>query len=112
MTRPRGRTQLIQESVADGLYAVTRYQPQSDKVMRLHAQTEMIENGFVQLPKAAPLLAQDLHEMTSRSCSTGSNAAAAPCPTRASSELYRQRAEELRHGRASTVTLRWIPESS
>jgi phage terminase large subunit-like protein len=47
-------TQLIQELVAEGLYAVTRYQPQSAKVMRLHAQTAMIENGFVHLPEAAP----------------------------------------------------------
>ena len=44
-------TQLIQELVEQGLYAVTRYQPQSDKVMRMHAQTAMIENGFVHLPK-------------------------------------------------------------
>jgi phage terminase large subunit-like protein len=27
-------TQLIQELVQDGLHAVTRYQPQSDKIMR------------------------------------------------------------------------------
>ena len=67
-------TQLIQELIADGLYAVTRYQPQSDKVMRsqrsqrqrlsrqaklrfaesMHAQTAMIENGPVYLPKEAP----------------------------------------------------------
>ena len=57
-------TQLIQELVADGLHAVTRYQPQSDKVMRIHAQTAMIENGFVHLPKAAPWLAAYLHELT------------------------------------------------
>ena len=67
-------TQLIQELIADGLYAVTRYQPQFDKVMRsrrcqrqrlprqaklrfvesMHAQTAMIENGPVYLPKEAP----------------------------------------------------------
>jgi predicted phage terminase large subunit-like protein len=47
-------TQLIQELVQDGLYAVTRYQPQTDKIMRMHAQTAMIENGFVHLPEAAP----------------------------------------------------------
>jgi predicted phage terminase large subunit-like protein len=29
-------TQLIQELVADGLPAVTRYQPRQDKVMRMH----------------------------------------------------------------------------
>jgi phage terminase large subunit-like protein len=32
-------TQLIQELIADGLHAVTRYRPQSNKIMRLHAQT-------------------------------------------------------------------------
>jgi phage terminase large subunit-like protein len=32
-------TPLIQEPVADGLHAVTRYHPQSDKIMRMHAQT-------------------------------------------------------------------------
>ena len=57
-------TQLIQELIAEGLYAVTRYQPQSDKVMRMHAQTAMIENGFVHLPDAAPWLAAYLHEIT------------------------------------------------
>jgi hypothetical protein len=43
-------TQLTQELVADGMHAVTRYQPQSDKIMRMHAQTATIENGFVHLP--------------------------------------------------------------
>jgi len=57
-------TQLIQELVADGLHAVTRYQPQSDKIMRMHAQTAMIENGFVHLPKEAAWLAEYLHELT------------------------------------------------
>jgi hypothetical protein len=32
--------------------------------MRMHAQTAMIENGFVHLPKAAPWLAAYLHELT------------------------------------------------
>jgi hypothetical protein len=57
-------TQLIQELIADGLYAVTRYQPQWDKVMRMHAQTAMIENGFVYLPDMAPWLSAYLHELT------------------------------------------------
>ncbi len=48
-------TQLIQELVEQGLHAVTRYQPQADKIMRMHAQTAMIENGFVHLPKEAAL---------------------------------------------------------
>jgi hypothetical protein len=33
--------------------------------MRMHAQTAMIENGFVHLPDAAPWLAAYLHELTS-----------------------------------------------
>ena len=57
-------TQLIQELIREGLYAVTRYQPRSDKVMRMHAQTAMIENGFVRVPEKAPWLAQYLSEMT------------------------------------------------
>jgi predicted phage terminase large subunit-like protein len=56
-------TQLIQELVADGLHAVTRYQPRQDKVMRMHAQTAMIENGFVHVPKTAPWLGAYLHEL-------------------------------------------------
>ena len=38
-------TQLIQELIADGCHGVTRYQPTTDKVMRLHAQTALIENA-------------------------------------------------------------------
>jgi len=57
-------TQLIQELIADGCYAVTRYQPTTDKVMRLHAQTAMIENGFVRIPEEAAWLAEYLHELT------------------------------------------------
>jgi predicted phage terminase large subunit-like protein len=57
-------TQLIQELIADGLHAATRYQPQSDKIMRMHAQTAMIENGFVHLPDTAPWLSAYLHELT------------------------------------------------
>ena len=57
-------TQLIQELIADGCYSVARYQPTMDKIMRLHAQTAMIENGFVYIPECAPWLAEYLHEMT------------------------------------------------
>ena len=57
-------TQLIQELIADGCHGVTRYQPTIDKTMRLHAQTAMIENGFVYIPETAPWLAEYLHEMT------------------------------------------------
>src|SRR5258706_5044119 len=57
-------TQLIQELIHDGGHGVTRYQPTIDKIMRLHAQTAMIENGFVHIPETAPWLAEYLREMT------------------------------------------------
>ena len=57
-------TQLIQELIAEGCHGVTRYQPDCDKIMRLHAQTAMIENGFVYIPEAAPWLGEYLHELT------------------------------------------------
>jgi predicted phage terminase large subunit-like protein len=57
-------TQLIQELVMDGCHAVTKYTPECDKIMRLHAQTALIENGFVYVPESAPWLAEYLHEMT------------------------------------------------
>jgi len=57
-------TQLIQELIADGCHRVTRYQPTTDKTMRLNAQTAIIENGFVYIPETAPWLAEYLHEMT------------------------------------------------
>jgi len=104
-------TQLIQELVREGLYAVTRYQPQSDKVMRLHAQTAMIENGFVHLPDAASWLAAYLHELTSfpkgrHDDQVDSTAqmldwfkrGAGPSSNAGIFELYRRRAEELRRG--------------
>jgi predicted phage terminase large subunit-like protein len=104
-------TQLIQELIAEGLYAVTRYQPQSDKVMRMHAQTSMIENGFVHLPDTAPWLAQYLHEMTTfpngrHDDQVDSTAqlldwfkrGSGPSSNAGIFELYRQRAEELRRG--------------
>lgn len=48
-------TQLIQELIGDGCHAVTRYQPECDKIMRLHAQTAIIENGFRPNPRNRPL---------------------------------------------------------
>ena len=57
-------TQLIQELIADGCHAVTRYQPTCDKIMRVHAQTALIEKGFVHIPETAPWLDAYLHEMT------------------------------------------------
>ena len=57
-------TQLIQELIAEGLSAITRYLPEHDKVMRLYAQTATIENGFVYLAREASWLAEYLHELT------------------------------------------------
>src|SRR5207237_5524549 len=54
-------TQLIQELIFDGCHGVTRYQPTTHKVMRLKAQTAMIENGFVHIPETAPWLSEYLH---------------------------------------------------
>src|SRR5262249_13584237 len=57
-------TQLIQDLIAKGCHAVTRYQATFDKTVRLNAQKAFIENGFVHLPETAPWLAEYLHEMT------------------------------------------------
>jgi len=56
-------TQLIQDLLAAGLSKVTRYKPDGDKTMRLHAQTATIENGFVWLPEEAHWLADYLAEL-------------------------------------------------
>ena len=107
-------TQLIQELIQEGLYAVTRYQPQTDKIMRMHAQTAMIENGFVHLPEAAPWLAPYLHELTvfphgkhddqvdstAQMLDWYKQGAGGPTSNRGIFELYRQRAEEVRRGEA------------
>lgn len=61
-------TQLIQELQSAGqLYGLMPYEPPSgtDKVMRLHAQTDLFENGFVHLPETAPWLDEYLKELTS-----------------------------------------------
>jgi predicted phage terminase large subunit-like protein len=57
-------TQLIQELIADGCHGVTRYQPDCEKIMRAHAQTAIIENGFVHIPESASWLAEYLHEVS------------------------------------------------
>jgi predicted phage terminase large subunit-like protein len=57
-------TQLIQELIEERVHQVQRYKPEHDKVMRLHAQTATIENGFVYLPREAHWLAEYLFELT------------------------------------------------
>jgi predicted phage terminase large subunit-like protein len=60
-------TQLIQELQSSSIIGVTAYKPPpgADKIMRLHAQTAMFENGRVFLPRSAPWLADYIHELTS-----------------------------------------------
>ena len=60
-------TQLIQDLKADGLFGTTAYEPPTgaDKVMRMHAQTAMFENGIVRLPRSAPWLHDYVQELTS-----------------------------------------------
>ena len=55
-------TQLFQELIAAGCAHATRVSPQGDKVMRMHAESPTIENGFVLLPESAPWLADYLAE--------------------------------------------------
>ena len=58
-------TQLIQDLMAEGLSQVTAINPAGDKVMRMHAQTAIIENGFVHFPQAALWLDDYVRELTS-----------------------------------------------
>jgi predicted phage terminase large subunit-like protein len=57
-------TQLIQELVSERMYAIKKYEPTIDKIMRMHSVTAMIENGFVHLPDKAAWLPEYLHELT------------------------------------------------
>ena len=57
-------TQLIQELIASGMSQVRGVKPDGDKIMRLHAQTATIENGFVHLPDEAHWLADYIAELT------------------------------------------------
>jgi len=47
------------------MHAIKKYEPQMDKIMRMHAVTSTIENGFVHLPEKAPWLGEFMHELTS-----------------------------------------------
>ena len=113
-------TQLIQELIADGCSAVTRYKPECDKIMRLHAQTAMIENGFVHIPETAPWLAEYLHEMTifpKGKYDDQVNSTAQfldwfkkPFPSQGIFELYRQLAKEAEERRRPRpVQMTWAP---
>jgi predicted phage terminase large subunit-like protein len=57
-------TQLIQEMVNEGMYAIKKYVPTMDKIMRMHSVTSTIENGFAHIPEKAGWLGEYLHELT------------------------------------------------
>lgn len=59
-------TQLIQDLKSQGVYQIKPYEapPQTDKIMRLHAQTAQFESGHVLLPRSAPWLAEYVRELT------------------------------------------------
>lgn len=59
-------TQLIQDLKADGVIGIKEYVPPTgtDKIMRLHAQSAMFENGLVYLPKHASWLGDYVTEIT------------------------------------------------
>jgi predicted phage terminase large subunit-like protein len=57
-------TQLIQELRQENLYEAKGIKPVGDKVMRMHAQTAMIENGVVHFPEEAPWLPTYIQEIT------------------------------------------------
>lgn len=58
-------TQLIQELASEGVRGIKKYEPNMDKIMRMHSVTSTIENGFVHLPDKAAWLADYLHELAS-----------------------------------------------
>jgi hypothetical protein len=76
--------------------------------MRMHAQTAMIENGFVHVPSTAPWLAEYLHELTTfpkgpHDDQVDSTAQMLdwfkqPMPEAGIFEYYRMLAEETRRG--------------
>jgi predicted phage terminase large subunit-like protein len=56
--------QLIQELRWNNVHQATPYVAKDDKTLRLHAQTAMIEGGFVFIPTQAPWLDVYLLELT------------------------------------------------
>lgn len=57
-------TQLIQELVSEGMHAIKKYEPTSDKTMRMNSVTDMIAYGFVHLPDKAAWLDAYVDELT------------------------------------------------
>ena len=115
-------TQLIQELIADRCYGITSYQPTTDKIMRLHAQTALIENGFVSIPESAPWLDEYLHEVSVFPNGKHDDQVdltaqfldwfKRPFPAQGWYELARMRAEELEHrNRPEPAKINWAKGS-
>jgi predicted phage terminase large subunit-like protein len=109
-------TQLIQDLIAEGCHGVTRY---DEKTMRMHAQTAVIENGFVHLPETAPWLAEYLHELAVFPNGKHDDQADStaqfldwfkrPFPSQGIFELYRMNAERCQRRTRSWVRLQAPP---
>jgi predicted phage terminase large subunit-like protein len=115
-------TQLIQDLIREGLAAVTQYKPEGDKIMRMHAQTAVIEHGFVYLPAAAPWLDDYLHELAvfpnGRHHDQVDSTAQfldwfkTPIPNSGIYEFYREQAEKVKHPERFRVRLELPPGDS
>ena len=114
-----GRDPWIQDLIAEGRHGVTRYPPIGDRTMRMHAQTAVIENGFVHLPETAPWLAEYLHELAVFPNGKHDDQADStaqfldwfkrPFPGQGILELYRMNAERGRRRTRSWVRLQAPP---
>ena len=56
---------MLQELQRSRIYQVKGVQPEGDKIMRMHGQTVLFENGRVLLPQEAPWLTDYIRELTS-----------------------------------------------
>jgi predicted phage terminase large subunit-like protein len=65
--------QLVQQLQESGIYFAKAMKPEGDKVMRMHAQSTMIENGFVHVPKETHWLEAYLHEISTFPASKNSD---------------------------------------
>ena len=108
-------TQLIQELIEDGVQNVQKVKPERDKVMRMHAQTAAIENGFVYVPLDAHWLPAYIHELTTfprgkhddqvDSTSQALGWLKTPMPHYGIYELYRRQYEALTEPQSVLVRL-------
>jgi len=113
-------TQLIQELIEEGVSNVQKVKPERDKVMRMHAQTASIENGFVYAPLEAHWLADYMHELTTfprsryddQVDSTSQALGWLKTPTPGILEYYRRLCMEMMHEQDGIVRLRVQPGPS